>query len=274
MKKTLLLLPVLCLMAFTFVPAEEFVLPQSDEKYKVIKVNGQIIVKKSGKSLTQGDELFSSTPLDFKTSDSHAAVISPSKGRYVIKAPGTDGKTNMIPGMNHVSSRGGALLNLIDLQNHFAGDYVILDKTKLKISKEAFPMVDKVSFFFVEYMYKGEKISKRLDFNGDTLMLDRKSIFVIDQKPIEVPANVEMELKYYQVAKNEEPAKSYKINSFKGIFPNLDDLKKELSIIITTLENKKASEQIDEMQAYIQEFYGKTDKDNLKEWVLKNFAMK
>lgn len=271
--KKVFVIPVLFLAGITTAALLSFSHPftkkPDDEKYKVIKVNGQIIIKRSGKSLSTGDELLSSTPLDFKTTDSRAAVISPSKGRFVLTAQANTGKTNLVPGMNNVASRAGALLNIIDLKNHFSGDYVVLEKNKLKISKEAYPMSQK-NFFFLRFEYNGESINKRLDFEGDSLVLDRAAIFKIDEKPVAVTEKLPCGL-YYRISESNE---NKPISNFNAVFPDLAVLKTEVQVILDNCSGKKTSERVDEVSAYINEFYGKPDKDNLLEWLQKNFAIK
>jgi hypothetical protein len=263
--KLIALLSVIALAVYvltSFVPAP------IAEKFKVIKVNGEILVKASGKNLVTGDEYLETTPLDFRTQESRAAVISPSKGRYVLTAQAQTGKTNMIPGMNAVSSRAGALLNMIDLQNHFTGNYVILDQTKLKISKESYPMSEK-NFFFIRFEYNGETINKKLRAEGDSLVIERAAVFNIDGKAVAETEKLSCSLFY----RKSETSENIGINSFTAVFPELKNLHSEVQIVLDNCANKKQSEKIDEVNSYIVEFYGKADRDNLVSWMKKNFKL-
>lgn len=239
-----------------------------DEKYKVIKVNGEIVMRKTGKQLSQGDEFLSSTVLDFKTKDSKAAVISPTKGRFVLSQDNSNGKTNLVPGMNNIASRAGALINLVDLENHFSGNYLILEEQRLKISGEAYPM-DEQHFFFLQYQLNGEVINKKLSHDGDTLILNRKEIFTIDGKEVENPEQLQVVLFYRKHDKNE----NFRISEFTGVYPDLETLKTEVEIILSNSSNKKTSEKVDEVSGYITEFYGKPDRDNLLLWLKRNFSL-
>lgn len=239
-----------------------------DEKYKVIKVNGQIQVKKTGKSLSQGDEFVSNTLLDFKTPESRAAVISPTKGRFVLTADNGSKGSNLVPAMNSVATRSGALLNAIDLKNAFSNNYVIIDEVRLKIGKDAFPMNEN-QFFYVEYTYNGESIPKMLKFSGDTLIISKDDIFMIDGKPIENPASIEFKMYYRDEAKEE----SSLINSFNAVFPKTDDLKAEVKIILDEMQKKTEKEKLDEVLSYINEYYGKPDKDNVKKFLANQFNL-
>ena len=86
------------------------------DSYKVIKVDGRIIFQTSGKDMHTGDQFASNEKLNFKSQDSRAAVISKQKGRFVL-TPSTKSSSasKLLPAMNNVSSRAGALINAIDL---------------------------------------------------------------------------------------------------------------------------------------------------------------
>lgn len=240
-----------------------------DEKYKVIKVNGHIKNKKSGKDLSQGDEFLSTTPLDFKSPEARAAVISPTKGRFVLTANTTASNgSNLVPAMNSVATRSGALLNLIDLQNAFIDNYVIIDEVRLKIGKDAYPMDDN-RFFYIEYEWNGEAIPKMVSFSNDTLIIKRDDLFTIDGKSVDNPFSINLNLYYRIDDKNE----NHKISTFKAVFPNENELKEEVTIILSELEKKKDKEKFTEVLSYVNEFYGKPDKDNLKLWLINNFKL-
>lgn len=115
------------------------------DKYKVIHVDGRIIFQKTNADMKQGDIFVSGTLLKFLSNDSRAAVISSIKGRFVLSAS-EKGQTKILPAANNISSRSGALINLIDLQNHFSGDYLVLDKMKLEIGEVNYPM-NETNFF-------------------------------------------------------------------------------------------------------------------------------
>lgn len=243
---------------------------KKDDKYKVIKVNGTIVVKSSGKSLTQGDEFAPATALDFKTPDSKATVISPDKGRFILTDNRGNGKkSNLIPAMNNVSSRSGAILNLIDLKNQFSGKYVILDQLEVRIGKDAYPM-NEGRFFYIEYIYKGETIAKKLNHRGDTLVIDEAELLKVDGNPIEAPDSPEMTLKY----RIEETNESMTISTFTPVFPDNASLKSEVQIIMEAVKSKSSADKADEVASYLNDFYGKPDKNNVKEWLIKEFSLK
>ncbi len=247
--------------------AETKIDPAADT-YKVIKVNGKIIYVKSGSSMKMGDVFAPATNLKFATAESRAAIISKIKGRFILTAGKSGQRSNLLPAMNNISSRAGALLNIIDLQNHFQGKYVILGNMKLTIGKDAFPM-DKDHFFYLRYDYEGESINKKLPVEDGKLVLNRDDIYKVDGESIDGTKVKEMTLFYRDNAKKT----SSKINSFNPVFPDIKLLKEELNIIISEYSDKDADKKKSEITSYINEFYGKPDKDNLAEFLKKEFEL-
>lgn len=264
MKKIILLsaAAVVTIGLYSFLSKEKATTNTTDQ-YKVIKVDGQIVFQKTNVDMKSGDVFMQGTALNFKTPQSRAAVISNLKGRFVL-SPSEQG-TNILPAANNVSSRAGALLNLIDLQNHFAGKYLVLGEMKLQIGKEAFPMNDE-NFFYLSYMHNEEQIRKKLEFEGDFLILNKEEIFKIDGKSIPVEEK-EMTLFYRQ------GKESKKISSFTPVFPDLTSLKSELEVILEEYKEKDAATQIKEITAYLNEFYGNPQKDNLASWLSTEFGL-
>lgn len=267
MKNTLkigLLLPTAALV-FGFTT----MVPQKEDNYKVIKVNGSIVVKKTGKPLSQGDTFQESTTLDFQSSDAKATVINAEKGRFILtpKASGTS-RSNLIPAINNISSRSGAIINIIDLQNHFKGDVCVLERGAVRISSKEYTQ-NADNFFYLEYMYKGEKINKKMSYVQDSLVIDRTELYKVDGAQISAPDTREVTL-YYRSSKEN---KSYTISTFNLIFPDSDMLKTEVNIILGELKNKANTSKIDEVMSYLTEFYGKPSKDNVKDWMKKNYKI-
>jgi len=240
------------------------------EDFKVIKVNGNILLKAKGISLETGTVFSDKEDLLFRSEDASAAVINSQKGRLVLTSKNHDlsaASSNYMPSMYNISSRGNPLLNNTDLSNHFSGRYVILDRQYIKIDKKSFPM-DNDHFFFLRYIYKEEEINKKLGFSADTLIIDKKSLFTVDGKPIPGTDNTSIKLFY---RKGNE---SVFISDFDLIFPDLEQLKKETEMILSAIKNKPVKEKIGEVDSYINEFYGKVYQDNLLSWLESNFGLK
>lgn len=231
------------------------------DEYRVIKVNGQIIYKKTGKDMTTGDVFKSDLPLLFKTESSHAAIISKIKGRFVLSQANTGAKTNLVPAVNNMSSRSGAIINELDVKNHFAGKYLILNEVRVEINPKSF-LQDESHFFFLQYEYNGEKIMKKLAHASNQLILNENEIFTIDGSRVET-INTEMVL-YYRDASEK---KNTFISKFEPIFPNSDELSLELDVIMQEFSGESDDKKFDEVKSYLNEFYGKPQDENLKAWL-------
>lgn len=256
---------VIVVTSFKMIEKKEAVL----DNYKVIKVDGRIVFLNTGRDMHTGDQFTSNEKLDFKSQDSRAAVISKLKGRFVLTPSAkSSSASKLLPAMNNVSSRAGALINAIDLKNHFSDKYLILDEMELKVGKDVYPM-SKDNFFYLQYTYEGETIPKKLPFHGDTLELSPKDIYTIDGKPREVPLNTKTSIYY----RDNAAKKSVKISEFNMIVPNNEELKDELNVITGELSDKKSDKVKNEITAYLNEFYGKPQKENLKDWLSKNMKM-
>ena len=235
-----------------------------EDRYKVIRVDGRITFMKSGSDMKRGDFYVPGTRLNFKTKDSRAAVIHKAKGRYVLSGS-NKGNVKVLPAANNISSRGGALINVVDLKNYFDGKICILDETKFQIGREAFPMTDS-KFFYLRFDHNDEEINKRLSFKKDLLIFKKSEIFKIDGKDIPVEEK-EMTL-YYKDGK-----KSKKISTFTPIFPDMVDLKEEVSLLLEEIGNEPVGKKQDEIAAHLNEFYGKIGAMDVNEWLKEEFGI-
>ena len=99
------------------------------------------------------------------------------------------------------------------------------------------------------------------------MILDREEIFKIDGEPIDVEEK-KMTL-YYR-----NDGKGTKINTFTPIFPNMLDLKEEVSLILEMFDTESVDKKINEVTAHLIEFYGKPQSDNLNAWLEAEFELK
>jgi hypothetical protein len=240
------------------------------DNFKVIKVNGTIVLKAKNISLETGTEFSAKEDLVFRTDDATAAVINSQKGRMILTNKSHDltaASSNYLPSMYNISTRGGSLINLIDMQNHFSGNYVVLDNQRIVMDPVNFPM-DKDNFFFLRYVFKGEEINKKLGYSGDTLIIDKKNLYTIDGNPVPAPDNTSIKLFY------RKGTESIQVSQFNLIFPDTKQLKKEVKIILDTMKDLSPKEKIGEVTGYINDLYGKVYQINLLAWMDKNFGLR
>jgi hypothetical protein len=240
------------------------------EDFKVIKVNGTILLKAKGISLETGTVFSEKEDLLFRTEDATAAVINSQKGRLVITSNSHNlsaAKPNSLPSMYNVSTRSTGYSGSIDPASVFSGKLVILHRQCVKLDKEDFPM-DKEHFFFLRYDYKGEEINKKLDFSADTLIIDKTNLLTVDGKPIPGPDNTSILLFY---RKGNE---SVFISQFELIFPDMKLITKETEVILSEIKEKSSKDKIAEVGSYINEFYGKVLNADLEIWLGRSFGIK
>lgn len=240
------------------------------QNYRVIKVNGQIIYVQTGQSMNQGDEFEQEENLSFGSPVSRAAVINPEKGRFILTSENyndfADGKSNFLPAINNLSTRGGAINNLIDLQNEFTDALVILNRATYHINPYRFPM-DEESFFFIRYTYNGEEINKKLPFEDKTLIIDKSDLLNVDNVPIDNPDDPTMKLFYLK-----EGDPTY-ISEFQLVQPDEKGLKEEAGIILNELEGEPYNRKVNEVISHIIDFYGKPDNDDVIGWLEEELAL-
>lgn len=242
----------------------------SQDNLKVIRVNGSILLKAKNISLETGTVFSEKEDLLFRSEDATAAVINSQKGRLILTSNNHDlskAKSNNLPSMYNISTRGGSLSKLLDLQNHFSGKYVVLGRQAIGLDKKNFPL-DNDHFFFLRYLYNGEEINKKLGYSGDSLIIDKSSLFTVDGKPIPSPDNTSIRLFY------RKGLESVAVSEFDLIFPDMAQLKNEVQIILDETKDKSLKQKIGEVNSFINEFYGKVYQENLVSWLENDMGLK
>jgi hypothetical protein len=230
------------------------------DTYKVIKVDGNIVYQKSGKLMATGDQFLESEKLVFKTNESRAAVISSLKGRFILSAQNNGLSNNLLPAMNNVKTRSGALLSLIDLQNYFKGDFLVVDERKQKIAEAGFPM-NETNFFYVQYVYNGEEIHKKLSYNGNELVISKAELFTIDGQAVATQDKINLKLWY----RNAEEKKSLLIGEFTCVMPGKDEILKELDVISKEHQKGEEKKLLEDAAGFLNDFYGAADMEYVRE---------
>lgn len=241
--------------------------------FKVITVNGEIVAVKANVTLQNGIEVLSNENFDFRKPNSRAAMINSERGRIVLteqNATDAFSKAAFAPAISAVSSRSSSMVSQADIKSYFSDKLLVIDRLEVKIGSDLYPL-DENNFFFVRYTYKGETINKRLPFKGNSLVLDKAEIYVVDGKPIESPDKNELGLYYYR--KGSQTPESVFISSFSPAFVKTTDIKPEIAIIVDEFKGKPADQIIGEVYDYLTTFYGSIDKAILEKWVKAEFGL-
>jgi hypothetical protein len=242
----------------------------SQEDFTVIKVNGSILLKARGISLETGTVFSAKEDLLFRSEDATAAVINAQKGRIVLSSKNRDlsaASTNQMPSMYSIGTRGAVVPEEFTLSSYFSGKHVVLDKEMIEVDGIEYPM-NSDQYFFLRYNYKGEEINKKLGFSGDTLCIDKTTLFTVDGNPIPNAENTLIKL-FYRKGKE-----SVLISEFDLIFPDMDQLKKEVEIILSQISGKTTDGKVREIKSYLNDFYGSASLTNISRWLETNFGIK
>jgi len=242
----------------------------SQVNYRVIKVNGSIIYVRTGNSMAQGDVFTEDEDLSFQSPNSRAAVINPSAGRFILAPDNyedlSSAKSNLLPAMSNLSTRGGIINNTTDLQNQFCDNLVILCEAAYYLNPYQFPMNEN-QFFFMKFQYKGEEINKKLLFDQNKLIFSREEILKVDKVPIKVIDQPDISLYYYNNGIPEY------ISDFSLLLPDLEALNAEIKIILDESTDKSFNQKVNDISGYLFEFYGKPDKQDVISHLEKAFGL-
>ena len=269
----------------------------SSQNFHTIRVNGKIVLENKGIELDQGVLFSENDSLVFYNYNASAFVIHPERGRFVIRPDNNDlayaranftpsmsnissrnididvvdysnidvskARASFIPAISNVSSRSSNIANLNDMQNHFHGDYAIIDDIKLFVNPDEFPMTDK-KFFFIRYELNYEPVIKKLSFSNDTLKIYKEELFAINDTE-----NID-KMEVWYIEQDYQNKITY-IGEFNPIFPDNEILFNELAIIINVFKNKSKEELLAEILSYINESYGKPNRKSVESWINKTF---
>lgn len=260
-----ILLLSLTLMAF----------PQTGEVYNIIKVDGEIMNKTTGKMLSPGDKIKPSDQLEFRDSYSTAVVISNSRGKFTLRpAEQTDafGDTKLlamagnaaspIDSRAQISTRAIGPAEVKDLSKYLGNQnfYLIGNTLSVKLNKTSYPLSPALSII-LSYQGQKEKISKKLPFTGQSISIVKDQL-VNDPQDLQ-KGNILKEVGVYRFDNNTN--QSALITTINLVFLDQDRLKKEFDVILPILkeQNLQRYEAVEYLKGYFNDVYGTCDPDSL-----------
>jgi hypothetical protein len=196
-----------------FIMLVSFCLFAKGQMYTVIHSIGKIYDQSSNTYLKKGSRISESASLTFETAGARAAVLSASRGRFIIQQNAASSSQSdlaytlssvLSPVRGRLSTRAGGINNALDFKKHFGeGAIVVLGSGyKVAVSPDAYPMNDS-KFFYVQYTYQGERINKKLAKAGDSLYFEVETMYAVDGEPIDGLNVSEVQLFYYNSEKEE-----------------------------------------------------------------------
>ncbi|HOP50989.1 MAG TPA: hypothetical protein PK887_10245 [Ignavibacteriales bacterium] len=236
-----------------------------NDTYIVLKVKGKILLKKNNKELKPQDKLSSKDEIIFTTEDAAAALHSPQKGRFTLRATNNAQKQKggflafvqnaLTPASERLSSRRAKSKSFEESIDTLVN---IINVAKYKLTDE-FPVNEK-QFFILKSDNKKIKINEKLSFDNGYLLIPSK---IIPNKL----NNINVKLTYN--SNGEEKV----IKNMVLVKVKENELKKELNAYIKTLQddnydNKRIKEAV---LAFLNDFYGKFNDVEISEWLKLNY---
>ena len=264
-KKIIFLLSVGFFFQFTY----------AQDNFTVIKVSGNIVIERTGSSLSTGTAFSQNENLLFKVPESRAAVINPQRGRYLLTSDNLaefrNSKSNFLPAAGKISTRSiGLNAKIIDVKDQFEGKYLFFNEIKILVDTSVYPMSEK-KFFYITYDYNNRTINKKLDFKKDTLLIKRNELLTVDGKEIPDPKINQMKLIYLTQGST---FASTSVCTFIPVFPDLKSMAQEVKLMLDQMNAKTYNEKLNEISAFVNEFYGKADENSLKMWLDLNLGFR
>lgn len=270
MKKTLFIVLLLGICHLSF----------AQDSYNVINIKGK--VNKNGKTIRRGQKLTASDKIKFVSPRAMLLVSSQKYGRMVLSA--NPRKKNVsetsyilknLVSKGRASARGNAVLfNKTMIWTYFGRGttkhLIIGEEEKVTVSKKAFPM-NKDSFFFIHYKYKGEDVNKKLRFNEDAskFIINKDRLFRIHDKKISGEGIEDFKMFYY--VKGKEPVVIGDIKM--AFFDDNSENKKAIHELAGFMKEGKMGEKEirNAVFAYLARYFGEPNGEEFNHWFKKNF---
>jgi hypothetical protein len=270
------------LIGFLFVLSHSLL--AQTETFYVIHLKGIILNQTTGKNLKVGDKLNATDKIKYNPETASAVVMSSQRGRFVIGKPQGEKSTaigdfvalvknTMIPAKSNgqLSTRGGENEVVTDLKNVFSSQVFVFPATysRLILSPSVYPMNNSTVMVY-SFSNNGKTVNKTIGFSKDTLIFDKKALYVAEGQPVTVESINEASIYYY----NKKDKSTRKIASFKPVFVTDEaTLQNECEVLVKMLKNQKLSEKeiLDQLAEHVAIVYGgenaKTDKQMLSLWL-------
>lgn len=109
-------------------------------------------------------------------------------------------------------------------------------------------------------------------FIKDTLVFDKKALYVASGQPISIDqTDANVNIYYYDSVTKEQR----KIGSFQPLFVNEDEFKKEAKVLLDVYKDQRlnTSQVIEELSDFVESIYGHNNKQMLKLWLKAHFKI-
>ncbi|MEP1034334.1 hypothetical protein [Ekhidna sp.] len=232
------------------------------QSYTVIHTIGKIYDSESGRYLTKGLKISEDASLKFETKGARAAVLSSSRGRFIIQensdySSQSDAlyalSTVISPVRGRLSTRAGSINNALDFRKLFdEGPVAWVGNTySVRVSQTSYPMSES-QFFYAQYQYQNETINKKLNSDEEKLIIDTNSFYSIDGVEVDPSLVKDVKLYFYKA----EDQSSTFITNMNLVIVSSEALK---SLLDQFSDGKETA-----VLELINSMYGKCSEEHLK----------
>ncbi|MEZ4941902.1 MAG: hypothetical protein R3D58_13570 [Saprospiraceae bacterium] len=231
----------------------------SAQTYTVVKPKGKITLKSGKRQLRTGDT-FKAGPLKFSTPKDFLVVLDETAATFLLYPADSSLKKYVVKPLPPVGLKPGDII-LTDLQlREFLKEndsLLLLNGTySLILGKTEFPM-NKDSFFYMKYIWKGDTVLKKLDYREDTLIINSETLYQVYEHPIDpLEVSAQYYLRYYTAAKKESVAYPEKMRPIYIIRPDETALAEEVNILLQATKAQPMKVRTLVVRSYLSAFYG------------------
>lgn len=261
----LILLPLLAFCVFS-----ASLLYAQTTTYRTIKTKGKVTFVATGKPLNKGQKFNTTNALAFGSATDFVIAIDDKTAAFLLQ-PDASLRTYRVKPLNlTVNTKPGYILTDLQLRQFLNENdsLLLLDgRFSLLLGKDAFPM-DEKHFFYLQYLWKGDTINKRLGHRGDTLVIDEKELYKVDGKSID-PKEVSSAcfLRYFNAATQESIAYPDMVQPVYIIKIPERGLKEEVRILLNATKGQEEHSRMLQVDNYLVRFYGKAGEWELVRYV-------
>jgi len=241
--------------------------------YLVLFVKGRILKLNSNQPIKKQDLICTEDSIYFEDADASARVFLINKGIFTIKQRSNRNQKNELfgvikkflsPVIGKLSTRGDGRL----FEDEFGDSYLIINQARIDISFLKYPVSER-DFFFIRYIYKDDTISKKLEVQNDSLILDSKIFLPL----VDLSENIFINASLYYYSKNK--GEFNRVHQFNIKLYQQVELQSELEILINELKTHNAESNLikSTVETYLYESYGYVNRYDLNKWLSINFGV-
>lgn len=227
------------------------------QTYTVVRAQGKVTLQSGTKTLRRADK-FKAAPLQFSAPGDFLVVLDEKEDAFVLY-PGATLKKHETKHLPPTGARPGLILSDLQLRTFLEDNDSLLllnGQYSLLLGQDAFPMDDQ-HFFYLQYIWRGDTINKKLSFRQDTLLIKADELYKVDGNPVDP---MEVSEKHYLFYLNTRTQKSVAYppsgNPLYILRPDDDAIQKEMKMILHPHKDKPFYLRFQAAMTYLREIYG------------------